>query len=156
MIASRVGRPLDTVHVPSGCAAYGKQILVTQLRELTSDYGRGFNYVEVAHMIQFAQAFPVEAIVATLSQQLSCKTLNPRETEQPLETDRRRPTLGTARSKPAGQICLSTSAKWRRFRLPEYPPSARSRYWRKAAQTRRGQLKQGRSLITARAWRLLR
>jgi hypothetical protein len=37
-------------------------------------------------MIQFAQAFPVEAIVVTLSQQLSSKTSNPRETEEPLET----------------------------------------------------------------------
>jgi hypothetical protein len=87
MVASRVWRPLDTVHLPSCRAVYGKQILVTQLQELTSDYGRGFSYAEVAHMIQFAMAFLVEAIVVTLSQQLSCKTSNPRETEQPLETD---------------------------------------------------------------------
>jgi hypothetical protein len=87
MVASRVWRPLDTVHLPSCRAVYGKQILVTQLQELTSDYGRGFSYAEVAHMIQFAMAFLVEAIVATVSQQLSCKTSNPRETDQPLETD---------------------------------------------------------------------
>jgi DUF1016 N-terminal domain len=86
MVASRVGRSLDTVHLPSGRAAHGKQILVTQSRELTSDYGRGFSYAEVAHMIQFAMAFLVEAIVVTLSQQLSRKTSNPRESEQPLET----------------------------------------------------------------------
>jgi DUF1016 N-terminal domain len=86
MIASRVGRPLDTVYVPSGRAAYGKQILVTASRELTSDYGRGFSCAEFARMIQFAQAFPVEAIVVTLSQQLSCKTSNPRQIGQPLET----------------------------------------------------------------------
>jgi hypothetical protein len=48
-----------------------------------------------------------------------------RQAEWRQKTGRRRPTLGTARSKPAGQICLSTSAKWCRFCLPEYPPSAR-------------------------------
>jgi DUF1016 N-terminal domain len=90
MVASRVRRSLDTVHLPSRRAAYGKQILVTQSRELTSDYGRGFRYAEVAHMIQFAMAFLVKAIVVTLSQQLSCKTSNPREPEQPLETECRR------------------------------------------------------------------
>ena len=54
-----------------GRAAYGKQILVTVSRELTADYGRGFSYAEIARMIQFAQAFLDEAIVVTLSQQLS-------------------------------------------------------------------------------------
>ena len=54
-----------------GRAAYGKQILVTVSRELTADHGRGFSYAEIARMIQFAQAFPDEAIVVTLSQQLS-------------------------------------------------------------------------------------
>jgi predicted nuclease of restriction endonuclease-like (RecB) superfamily len=44
---------------------------VTVSQELTADYGRGFSYAEIARMIQFAQAFPAEAIVVTLSQQLS-------------------------------------------------------------------------------------
>lgn len=52
-------------------AAYGKQILVTVSRELTAEYGQGFSYAEIARMIQFAQLFPDEAIVVTLSQQLS-------------------------------------------------------------------------------------
>jgi DUF1016 N-terminal domain len=52
-------------------AAYGKQILVTVSRELTAEYGRGFSYAEIARMIQFSQLFPDEAIVVTLSQQLS-------------------------------------------------------------------------------------
>ena len=45
--------------------------LVTVSRELTADYGRGFSYAEIARMIRFAQSSPDEAIVATLSQQLT-------------------------------------------------------------------------------------
>ena len=66
-----VGRRLVQEHLQAGRAAYGKQILVTVSRELTADYGRGFGYAEIARMIQFAQAFPDEAIVVTLSRQLS-------------------------------------------------------------------------------------
>lgn len=71
MLCWQVGRRLSKEHLQSGRAAYGKQILVTVSRELTADYGRGFSYAEIARMIQFAQAFPDEAIVVTLSQQLS-------------------------------------------------------------------------------------
>jgi predicted nuclease of restriction endonuclease-like (RecB) superfamily len=58
-------------NLQGGRAAYGKQILVTVSRELTAEYGRGFSYAEIARMIQFSQLFPDEAIVVTLSQQLS-------------------------------------------------------------------------------------
>lgn len=71
MLCWHMGRRLDGVHLQGGRAAYGKQILVTVSRELTADYGRGFSYAEIARMVQFAQAFPNEAIVVTLSQQLS-------------------------------------------------------------------------------------
>ncbi len=40
-------------------------------RELTFEFGRGFNYAAVNRMIQFVQLFPDETIVATLSSQLS-------------------------------------------------------------------------------------
>ena len=66
-----VGRRLAQEHLHGGRAAYGEQILVTVSRELTAVYGRGFGYAEIARMIQFAQSFPDEAIVVTLSQQLS-------------------------------------------------------------------------------------
>jgi hypothetical protein len=71
LLCWRIGRRLDSVHLQGGRGAYGEQILVTVSRELTSDYGRGFSYAEIARMIQFAQAFRDEAIVVTLSQQLS-------------------------------------------------------------------------------------
>lgn len=71
LLCWHVGRRLDREHLQGGRAAYGKQILVTVSRELTAEYGRGFSYAEIARMIQFAQAYPEEAIVVTLSQQLS-------------------------------------------------------------------------------------
>jgi hypothetical protein len=71
LLCWHVGRRLAQEHLQGGRAAYGKQILVTVSRELTADYGRGFSYAELARMIQFTQAFPDEAIVVTLSQQLS-------------------------------------------------------------------------------------
>ena len=52
-------------------AAYGEQILVTVSQELTTEFGRGFSYPELTRMVKFAQLFPEEAIVVTLSQQLS-------------------------------------------------------------------------------------
>lgn len=71
LLCWHMGRRLDREHLQGGRAAYGKQILVTVSRELTVDYGRGFSYAEIARMIQFAQAYSEEAIVVTLSQQLS-------------------------------------------------------------------------------------
>ncbi len=44
---------------------------MTVSRELTAEYGRGFSHPEITRMIQFAQLFPEESIVVTLSQQLS-------------------------------------------------------------------------------------
>ena len=70
LLCWHMGRRLDREHLQGGRAAYGKQILVTVSRELTAEYGLGFSYAEIARMIQFAQAYPEEAIVVTLSQQL--------------------------------------------------------------------------------------
>lgn len=71
MLCWRMGQRLSKEHLQGGRGAYGKQILVTVSRELTADYGRGFGYAELARMVQFAQAFPEETIVVTLSRQLS-------------------------------------------------------------------------------------
>ena len=71
LLCWHVGRRLLNENLHGGRAAYGKQILVTVSRELTAEYGRGFSYAEIARMIQFAQLFPDQAIVVTLSQQLS-------------------------------------------------------------------------------------
>ena len=71
LLCWHMGRRLASEHLQVGRAAYGKQILLTVSRELTVDYGRGFGHSELTRMVQFAQAFPDEAIVVTLSQQLS-------------------------------------------------------------------------------------
>jgi hypothetical protein len=71
LLCWHMGRRLASEHLQGSRAAYGKQTLVTVSRELTTDYGRGFSHTELTRMVQFAQAFPDEAIVVTLSQQLS-------------------------------------------------------------------------------------
>src|SRR5260370_35294239 len=52
-------------------AAYGEQIVVTPSRQLVVDYGRGYSEKNLRRMVQFAEAFPQEEIVVTLSRQLS-------------------------------------------------------------------------------------
>jgi predicted nuclease of restriction endonuclease-like (RecB) superfamily len=51
-------------------AAYGEQIVATLSRQLTEEYGRGFEIKTLRRMIQFAEEFPEKPIVATLSRQL--------------------------------------------------------------------------------------
>jgi predicted nuclease of restriction endonuclease-like (RecB) superfamily len=51
-------------------ADYGKEILPTLSGKLTSEFGRGFSSTSLAAMVQFAELFPDEKIVATLSQHL--------------------------------------------------------------------------------------
>ena len=51
-------------------AEYGKQILRTLSEKLTADYGRGFGATNLSLMVRFAEAFPDQPIVATLSRQL--------------------------------------------------------------------------------------
>ena len=71
LLCWHLGRRLLIENLQGSRAAYGKQILVTVSRELTAEYGRGFGHTEITRMIKFAQLFPEEPIVVTLSQQLS-------------------------------------------------------------------------------------
>lgn len=52
-------------------AEYGEEILPTLSAKLVPDFGQGFGVRNLARMISFAQAFPDERIVATLSKE--CK-----------------------------------------------------------------------------------
>ena len=52
-------------------AAYGEQIVVTVSGQLVVDYGRGYSEKNLRRMVQFAELFPEQEIVATLSRQLS-------------------------------------------------------------------------------------
>jgi len=52
-------------------ATYGEQIVATLSRQLVAAFGRGFEKKNLHRMMQFADAFPDESIVATLWRQLS-------------------------------------------------------------------------------------
>lgn len=52
-------------------AEYGKRIVEELARELTQEYGKGFDQKSLRRMMQFASSFPDIQIVATLSRQLS-------------------------------------------------------------------------------------
>jgi hypothetical protein len=71
----RIGRPIHHREVlGSERAAYGEQIVVTLSRQSVVDYGRGYSENSEKHllrMVQFAEVFPEEEIILTLSRQLS-------------------------------------------------------------------------------------
>jgi predicted nuclease of restriction endonuclease-like (RecB) superfamily len=52
-------------------AEYGAKIIATLSRQLTADYGRGFTRSNLHRMVQFAEVFPDEEIVAALRRQLT-------------------------------------------------------------------------------------
>ncbi|WP_084236807.1 PDDEXK nuclease domain-containing protein [Pedobacter africanus] len=69
-------------------AEYGKQVVISLSRQLTEEYGRGWDEKQLRRFMQFAQLFPEEQIVATLRRQLSwthIKILIP--IENPLKRD---------------------------------------------------------------------
>ena len=52
-------------------ARYGEQIVGSLSTRLTAEYGRGYTEKGLRRMIQFAECFPDDVIVATLSRELS-------------------------------------------------------------------------------------
>ena len=71
MLCWYVGRRLLRENLQEGRAAYGKRILATVSQQLTAEYGDGFSLRSLYRSIQFCQLLPDEAIVSTLSTQLS-------------------------------------------------------------------------------------
>ena len=67
----RIGRRIQSDILSGERAAYGKAIVATVSQQLVAEYGRGFTYPALTRMMGFFGAFPEEAIIATLSQQLS-------------------------------------------------------------------------------------
>jgi len=51
-------------------AKYGEEIVSTLSRQLTADYGKGFSQRNLFNMIEFAEAFPNQQILQTLSAEL--------------------------------------------------------------------------------------
>ena len=66
-----IGKRIRQDIIGEGRAEYGQQIVLTLSRKLAAEYGRGFSQPNVFHMIRFAEVFPENRIVQTLSAQLS-------------------------------------------------------------------------------------
>ncbi len=71
MLYWRIGKRIGEELLGGERAAYGEQIVATLSRQLASEYGRGYTKKNLHRMIQFAEVFPDEEIVATLWRQLS-------------------------------------------------------------------------------------
>jgi predicted nuclease of restriction endonuclease-like (RecB) superfamily len=71
MLHWHVGQRIRSDVLRNGRAGYGEEILPTLSAKLVRDYGRGFSARNLARMVQFAEAFPDEAIVSSLATQLS-------------------------------------------------------------------------------------
>lgn len=65
-----VGRRIRTDILGNKRASYGEEILPTLSAKLVPEFGEGFSQRNLARMIQFAEVFPVQEIVSTLSRQL--------------------------------------------------------------------------------------
>jgi hypothetical protein len=66
-----IGKTIKTQVLQSERATYGAGVLKQLALRLTQDYGSGFSHSGLTRMAKFFEALPDEAIVATLSQQLS-------------------------------------------------------------------------------------
>src|SRR5260370_32888676 len=66
-VGQRIRR--DMLHEPR--AEYGEQIVATLSRQLTEEFGRGWNKTALTPMVQFAERLSDPEIVATRAQQLT-------------------------------------------------------------------------------------
>jgi predicted nuclease of restriction endonuclease-like (RecB) superfamily len=113
----QVGQRIRREVLRDGRAEYGEQIVSTLSAQLVPVYGKGFGIKSLHRMVQFADAFPDENIVATLSRQLSWSHF--REIlplKQPLEREFyaemcriERWSVRTLRERIGGQMYLRTA-----------------------------------------------
>ena len=66
-----IGKRINNEILDNQRAEYGKQIVVSVARQLSNEYGRSFEEKNLRRMMQFAQVFNDEQIVATLWRQLT-------------------------------------------------------------------------------------
>lgn len=71
MLYWRIGKRIHKEILMEERAEYGKEIVATLSRQLTEEFGRGFQEKNLRRMVQFADVFQDEEIVVTLSRQLS-------------------------------------------------------------------------------------
>ncbi len=70
MLHWRVGERIRKDILEEKRADYGEKIVPTASAKLEAEFGPGFNEKSLRRMVQFAEVFPKEEIVATLSRQL--------------------------------------------------------------------------------------
>jgi hypothetical protein len=66
----RVGKRIRQDILKEKRAEYGEQILYAVSAQLVKEFGTGFSEKNLRRMVQFAETFPEEQIVVTLSRQL--------------------------------------------------------------------------------------
>ena len=71
MLYWKIGNRINSEILNEKRAAYGQQIVVSLSRQLIREYGNSFSEKSLRRMMQFADIFPEEKIVATLWRQLS-------------------------------------------------------------------------------------
>lgn len=67
----KIGHRVRTEILQEKRADYGKEIIATLSRQLALEFGQGFAEKSLRRMVQFAEVFPDEQIVATLMRQLT-------------------------------------------------------------------------------------
>lgn len=67
----QVGKRINDFILDHRRAEYGKQIVVTLSRQLEERFGRNFEEKNLRRMLQFADVFPDQEMVVTLSRYLS-------------------------------------------------------------------------------------
>jgi predicted nuclease of restriction endonuclease-like (RecB) superfamily len=70
MLYWRVGKRIRQDILKEKRADYGEHIVATLSQQLTEEFGQGWSKYNLSRMMRFAECFPEERIVATLSQQL--------------------------------------------------------------------------------------
>ncbi len=70
MLNWQIGHRIRKEILKGGRAGYGSRIIPKLSRILVAEYGRGYTPSSLSRMVKFADEFPNNEIVATLSQQL--------------------------------------------------------------------------------------
>ena len=71
MLHWQIGHRINVELLQGERAVYGKQIVATLSHQLLESYGKGFGEKSLRRMIQFAENYPDQKIVASLVRQLS-------------------------------------------------------------------------------------
>jgi len=117
MLYWRLGQRIRREVLNNERAEYGEQIVSTLSAQWVAEYGKGFAEKSLRRMVQFAEVFPDEAIVATLSRQLSWSHfIEILPLKQPLEREYyaelcrvERWSVRTLRERIASQLYLRTA-----------------------------------------------